>query len=174
MGLFSRRKLPASARPGLEKSERVLAWASTSEGAGAAVVVTNLGVWLPGRPERLSWHRVHKATWAASRLTVIGSVEMGTRTGYTVMADDAPIHIGLTDPDDVPAVIRDRVMKSVAYTAHYPLPGGGVRVVGRRVPGRDGLEWHVRYDEGTDADDTAVATATDVLVAAASAPDPTL
>jgi hypothetical protein len=171
MGLFGRRKLPASARHSLEKSERVLAWASTPDGE---VVVTNLGVRLPGRPELLSWHRVHKATWAGARLTVIGSVEVAARTDYAVMADDAPIHIGLPNPGDVPEAIRDRVTKSVAYTAHYPLPGGGVRVVGRRVPGRDGLVWHVRYDEGTDGDDPEIVTATDVLVAAASAPDPTL
>ena len=60
MARFGRRKLPSSARPTLAKDERVISWASTSD--GGPVVVTTLGVWLPGR-DRLSWHRIHKATW---------------------------------------------------------------------------------------------------------------
>lgn len=174
MGLFKRRpKLPSAARPKLDKNERVIAWASSASTGDApgAVVVTTLGVWLPGR-ERLSWHRIHKASWAGARLTVIPSVEVASGTGYAVMADDEALHIGLVNPDDVPASIRERVTKSVAYTAHYPLPGGGVRVVGRRVPGRDGLEWHVRYDEGTNRDDPEVIAITDELIAEVSAPDP--
>ena len=130
-----------------------------------------MGLWLPGR-DRLGWHHIHKATWGGSRLTVVPAVEVGTGAGYSVMADDDSIHIGLVDPDDVPASIKDRVTKSVAYTAHYPLPAGGVRVVGRRVAGRNGLEWHVRYDDGTDTSDPEVVAFTDELVAEASAPDP--
>ena len=60
--------------------------------------------------------------------------------------------------------------QSVAYTAHHPLPGGGVRVVGRRVAGVDGAAWHVRYDDGTDAADPEVAASTAELVAEAAAP----
>jgi hypothetical protein len=169
MGLFSRRKLPSSARLKLEKSERVLSWASTSD--GGPVVVTNLGVWLPGR-DRLGWHRIHKATWGGSQLTVIASVEVGVGEGYAVMADDTPVHVGLLDPDDVPGSVRDRVTKSVAFNGHFAVPGGGVRVVSRRVPGRDGVEWHVRYDEGTDASDPEVKALTDEIVAEAAAPVP--
>jgi hypothetical protein len=65
--------------------------------------------------------------------------------------------------------VRDRVSRSVAYTRHHDVPGGGVRVVARRVPGVDGVTWHVRFDEGTDAADPAVAEVTAELVAAASA-----
>lgn len=171
MGLFGRRKLPSAARPKLDKNERVVTWASTSD--GGPVVVTTLGVWLPGR-DRLGWHRIHKATWGGSRLTVIGSVEVGTGEGYTVMADDTPVQVGLVDPDNVPAAVRDRVTKSVVFTGHFPVPGGGVRVVSRRVPGRDGVEWHVRYDEGTDASDPEVKALTEEIVAEAATPDPTL
>ncbi len=116
--------------------------------------MTSLGLWLPGR-SRLGWHQVHKATWSGSRLTVIPSVPVGEGVGedgsvYTVMADDAPVVVNLSDPDQVPFTVRQRVTNSVAYTAHYPLPAGGVRVVARRVAGVDGVAWHVRYDDGTD------------------------
>jgi hypothetical protein len=305
-GLKRKGKLPAAARPKLDRDERIVAWSSTVDDAATAVVVTTRGLFLPGR-ERLGWHEIHKATWSGSRLTVIPAVPLtpteghtdpadstpvpadatpasadgtpvpadatpasadGTESpaveagdtrvsgdggahpgndapappqshagaatpvdghtgladvtpasadaseteshadlasgnavsaddapvvadggavvpvasdgapvvaeGYTVMADGAPIVVALADPDDVPAEIRDRVTRSVAYTMHHPVPGGGVRVVGRRVSGRDGLTWNVRYDDGTDAHAPDVVAATNKLVADASAEDPTL
>jgi hypothetical protein len=63
--------------------------------------------------------------------------------------------------------VRTRVSRSVAYTAHHPLTAGGVRVVGRRVSGRNGLSWAVRYDAGTPVQLSTVAELTDELVSAA-------
>jgi hypothetical protein len=172
-----RRRLPAEARPGLDRDERVLAWATAATDGDEAtatpegvVIVTTRGVWLPGH-QRLGWHEVHKATWTGSRLTVTPSRWVADGDGYAVMADGTPVVVGLTDSDGVPAEVRDRVTRSVAYTAHHPLPGGGVRVVARRVPGVNGVTWHVRYDDGTDAADPAVVAATATLVAGACAPD---
>ena len=170
--MFGRkRRVPAESRPALARDERVLSWAP-AEPTGA-VVVTNRGVWLPGH-DRLGWHQIHKATWADSRLTVIPSTQVGQGQGYAVMADDAAVVVSLSRPDDVPADVRTRVTKSVAFTAHFPLPSGGVRVVARRVAGRNGVDWHVRYDEGTDRDDPEVVAATAAIVAEAAAPDPSL
>ena len=170
--MFGRkRKIPADVRPALERDERVMSWAP-AEPSGA-VVVTDRGLFLPGR-ERLGWHQIHKATWANSRLTVIPSTQVGQGQGYAVMADDAPVVVAMTRPDDVPADVRTRVTRSVAFTAHYPLPSGGVRVVARRIPGRDGVDWHVRYDDGTDQEDPEVVAATTAIVAEVAAPDPTL
>jgi hypothetical protein len=132
-------------------------------------VVTTLGLWLPGR-DRLGWHQIHKATWSGTQLTVVPSVPVGDGSTYTVMADDAAVAVNLGDPGNVPLTVRQRVTKSVAYTAHHPLPDGGVRVVARRVPGRNGVTWHVRYDDGTDAADPSVAAFTAELVAEAAAP----
>jgi hypothetical protein len=170
-----RRKPPANVRPALERNERVLAWARTADEPAGAVVVTNLGLWLPGRDGRLGWHQIHKATWAGSRLTVVPSRPVGDGVGdegsaYTVMADDAAVTVGLADPDDVPATVRDRVTKSVAYTAHHPLPAGGIRVVARRIAGINGVAWHVRYDDGTDPADPTVVAVTAELVGEAAAP----
>ncbi len=167
MGLLRRRRLPSSARPSLARNERIVAWAPTAHRRTDAVVVTTLGVWLPGR-DRLGWDQVHKASWSGSRLTVVPSTLVEDRAGYRVLADDVPVAVELADPDTVPAEIRSRVTRSVAHTSHHPVPGGGVRVVGRRVPGADGLRWDVRYDDGTDPVDPDVVSATDELVTAAS------
>lgn len=169
MIVFGRRKPPSKLRPKLERSERVLAWSRTADDPQQAVVVTTLGLWLPGHG-RLGWHQIHKATWSGSRLTVVPAVAVGDEPTYTVMADDAPVTVQLADPGDVPHEVRQRVTRSVAFTAHHGLPGGGVRVVARRVAGRNGLVWHVRYDDGTDAADPLVAAATAGLVAEAAGP----
>jgi len=132
--------------------------------------VTNRGVWLPGRPERLGWHEIHKAAWSEPSLTVVPAVQVGVGEGYAVMADEPPVVVSLADPDDVPVQVRNRVTRSVAYTRHHAFPGGGARVVARRVSGMDGVAWHVRYDDGTDPSDPEVVEATADLVAAASAP----
>jgi len=180
VSLFRRRpKLPASARPALEPGERVLAWAATAAGADAPVLVaTNLGLWLPdGR--RLGWHEIHKVAWSGRELRITPATVAAERPGYLVLTDAPVLTYLLLDPGELPDQVRTRVVRSVAYTSHHPLPTGGVRVVGRRVAGRDGLSWAVRYDSGTlasvDADLVGVTAATDGWVSAAqvaAAPPP--
>lgn len=167
MALFRRRpKLPADRRPPLEPEERVLAWAQVGAGEGT-VVVTNRGLWLPGREHRLGWHDINKATWSGEELSLTPAVRVAERAGYVVVAERPAESYRLPDPGDVPHHVRIRVTGSVAYTAHHPVSGGGVRIAARRVSGVDGLTWTARYDPGTDADDAAVVTETDRLVAAA-------
>jgi hypothetical protein len=170
LGLKRNRRIPAELKAKLDRDERVVASSSTVDDNGT-VVVTTRGLWLPGR-DRLGWHQIHKASWAGSRLTVIPALPVSESDGYLVMADDAAVVVDLVSPDDVPAQVRERVTRSVAYTAHHPVPGGGVRVVGRRVPGINGVTWHVRYDDGTDSADPEVVATTGELVAEASRPRP--
>ena len=73
----------------------------------------------------------------------------------------------LLEPGDVPDQVRTRVTRSVAYTAHHPLPGGGVRVVGRRVSGADGLPGRSATTPARRRDAGPVVAATDELVGAA-------
>jgi hypothetical protein len=178
MALFRRRRLPAGLRPPLDSGERVVAWATTPD--GQAVVATNLGLWLPGREgrsgreDRLGWHEIHKAAWSGSQLTIIPSATVRSvpdaPTGYDVVADAAPVTVSLPDPSELPHQVRARVTRSVGYTAHHRLPGGGaVRVVGRRVPGRDGVSWAVRYEDGAAVDDPGTRSASDEMVAQARA-----
>ncbi|MFI6762657.1 hypothetical protein ACIBF5_26335 [Micromonospora sp. NPDC050417] len=165
MGLFNRKpKLAAEKRPPLERDERMLSWAATANGDGV-VVVSNRGLWLPGRAHRLGWHEINKAVWSGRELAVTPAETVVERDGYLVVADLPVETYLLLEPGDVPHQVRARVTSSVSYTAHAKLPAGGaVRVVARRVSGVDGLRWTVRYDPGTAADDPAVVEQTDALV----------
>jgi hypothetical protein len=162
--LFGRReKAPQQAVSRLDRDERVVAWASTPD--GDAVVATQLGLWLPGA-ERLPWHLVDKATWRDGRLTVTAAVD----TGDGVLVEQPPAGVRLAQPRDLPQTVRVRVQRAIAYTRHTALQsGGGVRVVARRVPGRDGLSWQRVFDPGVDPDDPAVRSATAELVERARA-----
>ena len=69
---------------------------------------------------------------------------------------------------ELPGTVRSRVTGSVGSSTYHPLSGsGGVRVAARRVPGRDGLHWTVRYDPGVGYDDPVVVSVTAELVEAA-------
>jgi hypothetical protein len=165
---FLRRRpsLPAALRPALEAEERVLTWAPVSD--DQALVATNRGLWLPGGG-RLGWHEIHKAAWSGRELRITPAEVSEERDGYTVLVD-GPVRVFLLlAPGELPDQVRTRVTRSVAYTSHHPLQAGGVRVVGRRVSGRDGLSWAVRYDSGTPVRVPAVTELTDGLVAAARA-----
>jgi hypothetical protein len=146
--LLRRRRLPAASRPPLEPDERVVAWAAAVD--SPAVVATNRGLWLPPPVGFVGWSAIHKATWSGGSLTVVPAQEVAAFEAYVQMRDLDPVTVALVDPDRLPDQVRTRVTRSVAYTRHFALAGGGgVRVVGRRVPGHDGLWWTVRYDPGT-------------------------
>jgi len=180
VSLFRRRpKLPVSLRPALDPEERVLAWAPVSSPDGA-LVATNRGLWLPdgsGQPaaenprmktaKRLGWHEIHKAAWSGRELRITPAEVAEERDGYLVLVDGPVVGFLLLEPGELPDQVRTRVTKSVAYTSHHQLNAGGVRVVGRRVPGRNGLSWAVRYDSGTPVKLPAVVELTGELVSAA-------
>lgn len=154
MGLLSRwrrHRLPPDAYRDFVAGEHVVAWAPHQHGY---VVATNLGLWLPGLPERLGWHEVHKASWSGRALTVVPGqlvAKAGNRPDapVDVVADAEPLVFPLPDPGEVPHQVRQRVDRSVAHSTHHDLPNGGVRVLARRVPGVDGLTFQLRYDPGT-------------------------
>jgi hypothetical protein len=150
--IFSKDRPPAETLAGLEPGERVTAWGTTTK--GAAVVATPRGLWIEGADgrRRLSWAEIHKATWDEGLLTITPGVEVEPG----VVADAAPIRIRLAEPRDLPAEVRNRVTRSVASSSRHALPGGGVTIVARRVPGVDGLTWVLRFDEGTDRTDPEV------------------
>ncbi|GAA1624805.1 hypothetical protein [Actinoplanes couchii] len=166
MKLFRRRpKLPAESRPALGPEERVVAWCTVAESADV-VVATNHGLWLPGAG-RLGWHEIHKVAWSGRELRITPAEVAEDREGYTVLVDGPVVSFLLLEPGEVPDQVRARVTRSVAYTTHHELAAGAVRVVGRRVSGRDGLSWAVRYDSGTPVDRAEIVEATGELVGAA-------
>jgi hypothetical protein len=158
--LFGKReKPPAEALAVLDRDERVVAWASAP--GGAAVLATQLGLWLPGSPDRLPWHLIDKATWRDGILTVIPAVD----TGDGVLAEQGPRAVRLSVPRNLPHTVRVRVEKAIAFTRHHPIQGRtGVRVVGRRVPGRDGVSWQLVFDPGLDPRDPETRTKADAYV----------
>jgi hypothetical protein len=167
VSIFRRRpKLPAALRPALERDERVLAWSAMD--GDRALVATTRGLWLPERG-RLGWHEIHKAAWSGRELHITPAEVAAERAGYTVLADAPVVSYLLLEPGELPEQVRTRVTRSVAYTSHHRLPVGGVRVVGRRISGRDGLSWAVRYDEGTPEAAEPVERVTDEIVEAAQA-----
>jgi hypothetical protein len=170
VSIFRRRpKLPSDSRPPLEPDERVLSWAFVGPEPGRPVTVaTNRGLWLPDG-SRLGWHEIHKAAWSGRELRVVPAEVAEIRDDYAVLVDSPAVSFLLLEPNEVPEQVRARVTKSVAYTSHHPLPAGGVRVVGRRVSGVDGLSWAVRYDAGTPVDSEPVIKVTNELVQAAQA-----
>lgn len=162
--LFRNRRPPPAALEPLGRDERVVSWA-VAEGGGT-VVATQLGLWLPadGGPERVRWHLVDKAVWRAGTLTVTAAED----TGGGVLAEQPPRSVRLTEPRDLPPTVRLRVERSIGYSQHYRLsPAGGVRVVGRRVAGRDGLSWQLVFDADTDTTDPLVRVQAERLVAQA-------
>jgi hypothetical protein len=127
----------------LDPGERRLAWGTTT--AGKPVVATDLGLRLPGVP-RLDWADVERASWRRPTLAVIrvSAVDGAGPRWELELADER----GLAD------VVRAKVTASVAWSDHVRLaPAGGVRLVGRRRPGRELLDWQLVFDAGTDPDD---------------------
>lgn len=142
--MFGRRVVPAVVKAvALEPGERRTAWALTS--SGDPVVATDLGLRIPGS-ERLAWPDVEKAVWKRPLLEVVRVAAVsGTGTAW---------RLPLEDEGDLPETVRSSVTASVAWSTHVALhPDGGVRVVGRRRPGRDALDWQLVFDRGTDPDD---------------------
>jgi hypothetical protein len=157
-------RLPRGERPPaevvrlLDQGERVTGWADLA--GGVVAVATPLGVWLPGAAEpaaayeRTPWHLIDKATWNPPRVALTVAVEGETLEGASVLVELPPRTLSLETARNLPREVRDRVTRSVWHSAHHALaPGGGVLVVARRVAGRDGLSWQLRFDPGTDPGD---------------------
>ena len=147
MPLLRRRRVPPQVRAvPLPAGERRTAWAVTA--AGEPVVATDRTLLLPGG-HRLAWEQVERASWRPPHLTVL---EVADVEGAGAVHD-----LVLEDAGDLPAVVRTRVTGSVAWSTHERLsPDGGVRVVGRRVPGEEVLRWQLVFDTGTDTGDPLV------------------
>jgi hypothetical protein len=141
---FRRPGPPAQARRVVADGERVIAWGS--DGLGQPVVVSTVALYVPGRSgdhERLPFETVASAVWAdpTLELTLVG------RRGVRHL-------VRLDEPGEVPPVVRERVMASIALSEHIDFAdGGGARITARRVPGEEQVTWNVVFDSGLDAAD---------------------
>ena len=149
--------LPTEARDvlPLHPRERLLAVARLADGTWVAATPTAMV--LPGR--RFDWTTVAHAEWSDERSTL--------RVDQLRTADaEAETHrLVLDEPGRLPEVVRDRVTSSIVASRHTPVEGrAGVRVVARRVPGEDELQWQVVVDRGLDPADPRVQAASDTAV----------
>lgn len=120
----------------------MLAVAHTRDGTAVAASVTALHLPVPdGMHVRLPWESIDHASWQDGWLHV-------RQSG----GDEH--HLWLTEPGSVPEAVQERITTTVVFSTYAALPGsGGVRIVGRRAPGGDGLTWTFAFDSGLDPDD---------------------
>jgi hypothetical protein len=149
--------LPDDAREALplHPRERLLAVAMLADGSWVAA--TPRALVLPGR--RVDWSTVAHAEWSDERSQLqvdqLGAEGTEPETHQLV----------LDEPGRLPEVVRDRVTSSIVASRRTPVDGkAGVRVVARRVPGEDELQWQVVVDSGLDPADPRVQVASDAAV----------
>lgn len=156
MGLL--RRLFGSGAPdgftgSLEPDETVIAYAAVQ--GGGHLVVTSLGLWVPG-PRRIGWHLVSKVKWEGA-LRVVEAAEAGVE-GRVVLLEDLPAQrFALDEPQRVLRAISQRVEGSIRVRERVESPG--VWILQRKVPGRDGVVWQARGDAGVDLERVRAAVA---------------
>ncbi|MCU1587321.1 MAG: hypothetical protein JWN31_814, partial [Frankiales bacterium] len=99
--------------------------------------------------EPLPWWRVEKATWQPPVLTVVevADVEGAGAQRTWSLADDARLA----------ETVRACVTSSVGWSDYRKLGAAErVRLVGRRLPGRDALEWQTVWSSTAAAADPAL------------------
>jgi hypothetical protein len=157
VAVFSRRRTQLVGLA-LEPGERVLASASGNTGT---VVATNrrLLVPLPGGHDGIDWETVDRATWdgEGNVLTITQTAPVGTRPRqYRLRVEDAG---RLLD------VVREQVTASVVISRYVLIDGDhGVRITGRRQPGKAKLSWIVTVDKGLSFDTPGVRDQIDAAV----------
>ncbi len=156
MGLF--RRLFGNGAPDgftgtLEPDETVIA--HTAVQGGEHLVVTSLGLWVPG-PRRIGWHLISKVKWEGA-LRVVEASEASTE-GPVVLLEDLPaLRFAVDDPGRVLRAISQRVEGSIRARERIESPG--VWILQRKIPGRDGVVWQARGDAGVDLADVREAVA---------------
>jgi hypothetical protein len=127
----------------LEPDETVIAHAPVQDGH---LVVTSLGLWVPG-PRRIGWHLISKVKWEGA-LRVVEATEASAE-GPVVLLEDLPAQrFALDDPRRVLRAISQRVEGSIRHRERLESPG--VWILQRKIPGRDGFVWQARGDAGVE------------------------
>lgn len=141
-----RRRTPVpEAVAALRTDERREAWGLTPDGTPLVATASALHV----GPTALAWTQVEKVSWVPPRLVLTEASEVeGSGSVRTFeLAQDA--HLA--------EIVRARVTSSIGWSDRRALvPSGAVRLVGRRSPGRDALDWQLVFEPGTDPNDPSL------------------
>ena len=98
----------------------------------------------------LGWNEIDQAVWHfdESRLEIVSLPINGAARSY---------QIHLADPGRLPELVRERVTSSIVVNQHVPLAGRrGAKIIARRVPDTDRLDWMAVYDAGIDGSDPEI------------------
>ena len=147
-----RRSTPEAVRA-LTVTERRLAWGLTEDGVALVATASALHV----GDEVLPWTSVERVSWRPPVLHLWESadVEGAGRERTWPLAQDSRLA----------ELVRSRVTSSVGWSDRRKLPTGGhVRLVGRRTPGVDDLQWQVVWERAVDLDDPLMRAQADAWV----------
>jgi hypothetical protein len=159
VGLFKREPLPDSVTQSLDliPGERVLAFGT--DPLGRYVIATTEGLHLQRRPpaySRLDWSAIRHASFDSLALRL--DVDQRNGEGAAATTATTALKVPLLDQGELPQVVRDRIMASIALQQHVALRGRlGVTVAARRQPHSDALQWGISYDQGLDPSDPQLA-----------------
>lgn len=149
--MIGRRPVP-EAVAALRTVERREAWGLTPEGTPLVATASALHVGSAGPAStgtastELAWIQIERVSWVPPRLvlTEVSEVEGQGAVRAFELAQDS--HLA--------EVVRTRVTSSIGWSDRRALvPTGAVRLVGRRSPGRDILDWQLVFEPGTDPHD---------------------
>src|SRR4051794_26165423 len=147
MPLFGRREQPPAELVALlDRDERVVSWADTSD--GAVIAATPVGLWWPfaDGPRRMPWEHIDKAMWReGGELSVIEADVVDD----VLLVDRPAVSAVLATPRDLPATVRKRIEANIVQRELVAVPGGSVRFVARRRPAADGVTWWAHLEPGT-------------------------
>ena len=137
----------------LRTDERRLAWGLTPDGTPLVATATGLHAGTTVLP----WTQVEKVLWQPPLLTLVETAEVeGTGAQHTwELAEDARLA----------ETVRARVTSSIGWSDRRTLaPEGAVRLVGRRVPGQELLQWQLVFESGTDPHDPLLRAQAEAMV----------
>ncbi len=143
--MIGRHRVPAGVKA-VAPGERRLGWGVADD--GTPLVATDAALWAGG--SRLGWAYVEKVHWQSPVLTVHEMSEIEGTGGARSWT--------LADDHRLAETIRACVTSSIVWAERRTVgPGAHVQLIGRRIPGRDALQWQTVWERASDRAVTAYA-----------------
>jgi hypothetical protein len=158
MVIFPRRRTRVDEGVALDPGERALA---SAVGEAGTLIATDKRLLVPGPAghHSIGWETVERATWDGDSelLTITQTAPLGSRQRQH------RLHVEAAEP--LLDIVREQVTASVVISRYVPIQGDrGVRITGRRQPGRAKLALVVTVDTGLSMDTPEVRDLIDAAV----------